>query len=192
MLPNSLTYLLTYMVTYLLIDLRPYLLAYLPTCSPAYVLRYLNLRGCERISDLGVEVVAVSCSRLRSLDIGKCDVTDLGLRAVGRHCPALRKLSLRGCELVTDQGLQLIAYCCRGLQHLNIQVEILLNMFDHLTKFTTCTPRWYGVKLLGPFLRHPPPPQRDVGAWFTLHIRTKLSVQTVNNTSMHCQVGRNT
>jgi hypothetical protein len=33
-----------------------------------------------------------------------------------------RKLSVRGCEMVTDQGIQLVAYYCRGLQHLNIQV----------------------------------------------------------------------
>ena len=84
--------------------------------------RYLNLRGCERISDAGVELVGASCSRLRSLDIGKCDVTDLGLRELGRHCPSLRKLSVRGCEMVTDQGIQLVAYYCRGLHHLNIQV----------------------------------------------------------------------
>jgi hypothetical protein len=52
--------------------------------------RYLNLRGCERISDAGVELVGASCSRMRSLDIGKCDVTDLGLRELARSCPNLR------------------------------------------------------------------------------------------------------
>jgi hypothetical protein len=38
----------------------------------------------------------------------------------------------------------------------------------------------------------PPPPQLDMGAWLTFHTRIKFDVQTVNNTSMYCQVGRNT
>ena len=96
--------------------------------------RYLNLRGCERVSDLGLEAVSLCCStRLRSLDIGKCDVTDLGLRALARSCPAIRKLSVRGCELVTDEGIQMVAYACRALQHLNIQV--LRNFFGFLSFF---------------------------------------------------------
>ena len=55
------------------------------------------------MSDLAIEALANSCTRMRSLDIGKCDVTDLGLRDLSRHCPNLRKLSVRGCELITDQ-----------------------------------------------------------------------------------------
>jgi len=57
-------------------------------------------------------------------------VTDLGLRAVGRHCPALRKLSVRGCEMVTDEGIQLVAYSCRALQHLNIQVSLYFTLYS--------------------------------------------------------------
>ena len=58
---------------------------------------------------------------MRSLDIGKCDVTDVGLKLLSEHCPNLKKLSVRGCEMVSDQGIQCIAYYCRGLQQLNIQ-----------------------------------------------------------------------
>eukprot|EP00095_Tigriopus_kingsejongensis_P010595 maker-scaffold818_size92908-snap-gene-0.20 protein:Tk10595 transcript:maker-scaffold818_size92908-snap-gene-0.20-mRNA-1 annotation:"f-box lrr-repeat protein 7-like" len=86
-----------------------------------YKLRYLNVRGCEAVSDVALECLSKSCTRLRSLDIGKCDVTDVGLKLLGEHCPSLKKLSLKSCEMISDQGLQNIAYRCRGLQQLNIQ-----------------------------------------------------------------------
>lgn len=86
-----------------------------------YKLRYLNVRGCEAVSDEAIEMLARSCSRLRSLDIGKCDVTDIGLKMLSENCPNLKKLSVKSCEMVSDQGIQSVAYYCRGLQQLNIQ-----------------------------------------------------------------------
>ena len=71
-----------------------------------YKLRYLNIRGCEAVSDVSLQALATNCSKLRSLDIGKCDVTDAGLEVVSRHIPALRKLPVRGCEMVSDRGLE--------------------------------------------------------------------------------------
>ena len=79
------------------------------------------MRGCESVSDEAIETLARSCSRLRSLDIGKCDVTDIGLKTLSENCPNLKKLSAKGCELISDQGIQTVAYYCRGLQQLNIQ-----------------------------------------------------------------------
>ena len=86
-----------------------------------YKLRYLNVRGCEAVSDGAIASLARSCSRLRSLDVGKCDVTDAGLTALAENCPNLKKLSVKSCEMVSDQGIQCIAYYCRDLQQLNIQ-----------------------------------------------------------------------
>ena len=105
-----------------------------------YKLRYLNVRGCEAVSDTALEVLARNCAKLRSLDIGKCDVTDAGLRVVAEvgivmsiseiiiYCenyfqrlPSLRKLSLRGCEMISDAGVAAVAAHCRGLAQLNLQ-----------------------------------------------------------------------
>jgi F-box/leucine-rich repeat protein 7 len=79
------------------------------------------MRGCEAVSDDAVETLARSCSRLRSLDIGKCDVTDVGLKTLSECCPNLKKLSVKSCEMVSDCGIEFIAYYCRGLQQLNVQ-----------------------------------------------------------------------
>lgn len=58
---------------------------------------------------------------MRSLDIGKCDVTDVGLKMLSENCPNLKKLSVKSCAMVSDLGVQSVGYYCRGLQHLNIQ-----------------------------------------------------------------------
>ncbi|KAG6445509.1 F-box/LRR-repeat protein 7 [Manduca sexta] len=86
-----------------------------------YKLRYLNARGCGALGDDGVEAIARGCSRLRALDLGATDVSEAGLQILARCCPNLKKLALRGCELVGDDGLEAVAYYCRGLTQLNIQ-----------------------------------------------------------------------
>lgn len=43
------------------------------------------------------------------------------LQILARCCPNLKKLALRGCELIGDDGLEAVAYYCRGLTQLNIQ-----------------------------------------------------------------------
>ncbi|CAG9793365.1 unnamed protein product [Diatraea saccharalis] len=86
-----------------------------------YKLRYLNARGCGALGDDGVEAVARGCSRLRALDLGATDVSEAGLQILARCCPNLKKLALRGCELIGDDGLEAVAYYCRGLTQLNIQ-----------------------------------------------------------------------
>nr|CAD7446888.1 unnamed protein product [Timema bartmani] len=101
-----------------------------------YKLRYLNARGCEAVSDDAITVLARSCPRLRALDIGKCDVSDAGLRALAESCPNLKKLSLRSCDLVTNRGVQCVAYYCRGLQQLNIQdCQISLEGYRAVKKY---------------------------------------------------------
>lgn len=86
-----------------------------------YKLRYVNCRGCEAVSDESITVLARSCSRLRSLDIGKTDVSDAGIIALAESCPNLKKLSLKNCDMISDEGLRYVSYYCRGLQLLNIQ-----------------------------------------------------------------------
>lgn len=101
-----------------------------------YKLRYLNARGCEAVSDDSITVLARSCPRLRALDIGKCDVSDTGLHALAESCPNLKKISLRNCDMITDRGVQCIAYYCRGLQHLNIQdCQITLEGYRAVKKY---------------------------------------------------------
>ncbi|CAB4054273.1 FBXL7 [Lepeophtheirus salmonis] len=93
-------------------------------------LRYLSIAKCERITDSGVSQITRLCyklrylnirTRLRSLDLGKCDITDEGLRNLAEKSCKLRKLSLKSCEMISDVGIRELAFKCRDLRHLNIQ-----------------------------------------------------------------------
>lgn len=84
-------------------------------------LKYLNVRGCEAVSDVGIIHVVQNCLKLRSLDIGKCSITDSSLQTIAIHCPQLKKLSLKGCAGITDAGTKSVAAQCCSLQYLNVQ-----------------------------------------------------------------------
>lgn len=116
-----------------------------------YKLRYLNCRGCEAISDDSIIVLARSCSRLRSLDIGKCDVSDAGCFALAESCPNLKKLSLKNCDMVSDQGIKYLSYYCRGLQQLNIQdCQITAEGYLSVKKFCRrCVIQHNNIGILG-------------------------------------------
>lgn len=101
-----------------------------------YKLRYLNCRGCEAVSDDAIVTLARTCTRLRALDIGKCDVSDISLQTLAENCPNLKKISLRNCDMITDKGIQYLAYFCRGLQQLNIQdCQISLEGYRAVKKY---------------------------------------------------------
>lgn len=130
----------THYISFLNFPRAPKMTTYTPVLKPIPIIspppRYLNVRGCEAVSDDALEVIARSCTKLRALDIGKCDVTDRGLRLISHHCPNLRKLSVKSCEMITDEGIQIIAYYCRGLQQLNVQdCPITLDGYRIVKKF---------------------------------------------------------
>lgn len=116
-----------------------------------YKLRYLNCRGCEAISDDSVIVLARSCSRLRALDIGKCDVSNAGLIALAESCPNLKKLSLKNCDMISDDGIKFISYYCRGLQQLNIQdCQITADGYKAVKRFCRrCVIQHNNINILG-------------------------------------------
>lgn len=116
-----------------------------------YKLRYVNVRGCEGISDDSIIVLARSCSRLRSLDIGKCEVSDNGCFTLAECCPNLKKLSLKSCDMVTDEGIKYISYYCRGLQQLNIQdCVITADGYNSVKKFCRrCVIQHNNISILG-------------------------------------------
>ena len=83
-----------------------------------------------------LETLARNCNKLRSLDIGKCDVTDSGLIQIAEKIPSLRKLSVRGCEMISDVGVEAVAHHCHNLHLLNIQeCQVGLNTYRMVKKF---------------------------------------------------------
>jgi len=82
-------------------------------------LLHLDLGGCARLSDPGVQALAVGCPRLSSLSLARTAVTDLGLSRLGiAQCRNfLQELKVDGCRRLTDLGVELLL---DGLSRLRI------------------------------------------------------------------------
>ncbi|KAK6941966.1 Leucine-rich repeat, partial [Dillenia turbinata] len=84
-------------------------------------LECLNLNGCQKISDKGVEAVTSVCPNLKVFSIyWNVRVTDLGISHLVKNCKHVVDLNLSGCKNVTDGSLQLIANNYWDLESLNL------------------------------------------------------------------------
>lgn len=81
----------------------------------------LNLNGCQKISDAGIEFITCNCPKLKIFSIyWNIRVSDLGIRNLVNNCKFMIDLNLSGCKNVTDESLELIAENYQGLQLLNL------------------------------------------------------------------------
>ncbi|KAL8467419.1 hypothetical protein ACS0TY_030892 [Phlomoides rotata] len=84
-------------------------------------LEVLNLNGCQKISDMGIEFITYNCPKLKVFSIyWNVRVSDLGIRNLVNNCKFVIDLNLSGCKNVTDECMKLIAEIYQGLHVLNI------------------------------------------------------------------------
>ncbi|THU45476.1 hypothetical protein C4D60_Mb02t18330 [Musa balbisiana] len=93
-------------------------------------LQHLNLNGCQKISDRGIEAITACCPKLRSLSvywnvsaisIGKLqNITDHSLNLIADSYHGLEELDITRCTKLTDSGLQQILLKCFSLRSLNL------------------------------------------------------------------------
>ncbi|KAK9725634.1 hypothetical protein RND81_05G158700 [Saponaria officinalis] len=84
-------------------------------------LEVLNLNGCQKISDKGVDEITSACPELRVFSIyWNVRVTDVGIQHLVKHCRHVIDLNLSGCKNITDKSMQLVAGTYPKLESLNI------------------------------------------------------------------------
>ncbi|KAF3773319.1 F-box protein [Nymphaea thermarum] len=98
-------------------------------------LQCLNLNGCQKISDDGVEAITSVCPKLQAFFIywnvrSSCgsdlrhtdtwNVTDKSLQLIANTYQEMKVLNLTRCTKITDQGLQQISLKCSSLESLNL------------------------------------------------------------------------
>ncbi|CAF1847945.1 unnamed protein product [Brassica oleracea] len=84
-------------------------------------LKCLNLNGCQKISDGGIEAITSICPNLKAISIyWNVRVTDDCIRHLVNNCRTIIDLNLSGCKSITDKGMQLVAESYQDLESLNI------------------------------------------------------------------------
>ncbi|XP_077213632.1 RNI-like superfamily protein [Tasmannia lanceolata] len=69
----------------------------------------LEIRGCPRVSSVGLSAIALGCKQITKLDIKKCyNVNDAGMLPLARLSQNLQQINLSYCS-VTDVGLLALA-----------------------------------------------------------------------------------
>ncbi|XP_077564306.1 uncharacterized protein LOC144179739 [Haemaphysalis longicornis] len=96
-------------------------------------LEKLYLIGCERISDLGMGLIAARLARLKLLEIRECDISNAGLKYLAgisddgqpSDTAGVRELTYLGleyCEFVSDAGLEYVSLGMRSLEILDLSL----------------------------------------------------------------------
>lgn len=66
----------------------------------------LDISSCKKITDEGLEVLAVACNGLQKLVLHKVSkVTGRTMASLARNCKAVREVDIRGCPLVTKPAV---------------------------------------------------------------------------------------
>lgn len=89
--------------------------------NPLQSLESLNLNGCQKISDTGIEAITSCCPQLKSFLIyWNVRITDRGLQHIVRNCKHIIDLNISGCKNVSDRGVQLVAENYPELESLDL------------------------------------------------------------------------
>ncbi|XP_059428461.1 F-box protein At3g58530 [Corylus avellana] len=93
-------------------------------------LESLNLNGCQKISDKGIEAITSACPILKVFAIyWNVRITDMGMKHLVNNCKRVTNLNLSGCKNISDESLQLVAENYPKLESLNLTRCIKLT--DH-------------------------------------------------------------
>ncbi|XP_074307028.1 F-box protein At3g58530 [Silene latifolia] len=84
-------------------------------------LEILNLNGCQKISDKGIEAITSACPTLRVFSVyWNVRVTEVSIQNLVKYCKNVIDLNLSGCKNISDRSMQLIADSYHELESLNI------------------------------------------------------------------------
>jgi len=66
-------------------------------------IEYLDLGGCDFITEPSICNVIRSCPKLQHLKLGFCDISDKTIEEIARSCPNLKYLDLDSCENISEK-----------------------------------------------------------------------------------------
>ncbi|KDO27206.1 hypothetical protein SPRG_07455 [Saprolegnia parasitica CBS 223.65] len=90
------------------------------------VLQYIDVSGCDHITDAGLSWLGLGCAALTHVDVSGCSkLTDYALRALAEGCLQLATLDISHCVRMSDVGLHLVSLGCHELSALRMKGLVL-------------------------------------------------------------------
>ncbi|KAH8299305.1 hypothetical protein KR044_000272, partial [Drosophila immigrans] len=84
-------------------------------------LNKLLLSNCQQISLLGMEALVNNCPSIETLDLSDCyNINDQSIKIITEKLQRLRSLDISGCSQLTDHSIDAIIVNCQCLQTLSI------------------------------------------------------------------------
>ena len=82
-------------------------------------LTYINLNGCQNITDRSLIHISKTCPNLKRLEIYWIpNITDKGLMPIIQNCRKIEYLNLSGCKYITSQSFLEIPKNLKDLTHI--------------------------------------------------------------------------
>ena len=93
----------------------------------------LNLRGCKRVSNIGVALLAYKCPNLVCIELAwLVRVTGVAISALAAGCPRLTKLNMTFCAAGgTPEAMCTVAECCVDLTYVDTHVDTQHVMIEY-------------------------------------------------------------
>ena len=69
-------------------------------------LEYLDVSGCVRVTDQGLDVLTAACTGIYEIHARRClKVGDAGVIALSLNCKLIKVLDIQDCPLITKDGI---------------------------------------------------------------------------------------
>jgi len=88
---------------------------------PALCVYTHSFVGCNAVTDVFVNAVALQCCEVESVDLTGCGlITDTSIMTLAESYPRLKSVSLTRCTLLTDTSVVALVRSCPQLKSLNL------------------------------------------------------------------------
>ena len=102
-------------------------------------LQYLNLKGCESLTNHGFIEASRKLKNLKELYIDRCiKLEDDGIKAISQNCRDIESLSISSCSELTDESVFFISACLSELKYLDIsRIDMTDIALSRISQFST-------------------------------------------------------
>lgn len=82
----------------------------------------INLKGCQKITNLSLSLLAQHCKNLSRVELSDCKITNYAVQIIAQECKNnLSVLDITDCREITNDALSYLAFYCPNLKRLKLK-----------------------------------------------------------------------